>query len=252
VAQRQVQGFNLTEGNRQAYEQDADRISARLVNGQIVEGFQGSEVKRNGESAQAKCSECEQEEKQLMGKAVSDESESFIDGSKTSREQEKLMAQGYGCDAGSISLEHPGFPEPKYTRGGSLPGYPRLDPINSWTNYKVAHFYQGNIQTNPCCFRGKLWAVVQIWQCQGDWILNVDCFNSPTIAAVTFNYEEVGVRPRNSQGVDCQRSLQTQIRNKLETIQVESPQIDFWTILGRLADIVTILKAFQDALPQEE
>ncbi|MEQ8969520.1 MAG: DUF4157 domain-containing protein [Coleofasciculus sp. C1-SOL-03] len=69
VAQRQVQGFNLTEGNRQAYEQDADRISARLVNGQIVEGFQGSEVKRNGESAQAKCSECEQEEKQnLIGK----------------------------------------------------------------------------------------------------------------------------------------------------------------------------------------
>jgi len=83
VAQRQVQGFNLTEGNRQAYEQDADRISARLVNGQIVEGFQGSEVKTNGESAQAKCSECEKEDKQLMGKAVSDESESFIDGSKT-------------------------------------------------------------------------------------------------------------------------------------------------------------------------
>jgi len=69
VAQRQVQGFNLTEGNRQAYEQDADRISARLVNGQIVEGFQGSEVKTNGESAQAKCSECEKEDKRnLVGK----------------------------------------------------------------------------------------------------------------------------------------------------------------------------------------
>ncbi|MFP4101098.1 eCIS core domain-containing protein [Coleofasciculus sp.] len=70
VAQRQVQGFNLTEGNRQAYEQDADRISARLVNGQIVEGFQGSEVKTNGESAQAKCSDGEKEDKRnLIGKA---------------------------------------------------------------------------------------------------------------------------------------------------------------------------------------
>jgi hypothetical protein len=40
-----------------------------LVNGQIVEGFQGSEVKRNGESAQAKCSDGEKEDKRnLIGK----------------------------------------------------------------------------------------------------------------------------------------------------------------------------------------
>ncbi|WP_218082890.1 eCIS core domain-containing protein [Anthocerotibacter panamensis] len=57
VAQRQVTGFNLNEGSRGSYEQDADHISAKLVANQPIQL----------KALQAKCATCEQEEQpQLM------------------------------------------------------------------------------------------------------------------------------------------------------------------------------------------
>lgn len=79
VAQRQVQGFNLNESSREGYEQDADSISASLVNNQTVQ-FPGlTQGKTPSNQAQqsnilaAKCADCqkEQQPKQLLAKTIS-------------------------------------------------------------------------------------------------------------------------------------------------------------------------------------
>ncbi|BAZ31781.1 hypothetical protein NIES4074_42540 [Cylindrospermum sp. NIES-4074] len=70
VAQRQTPGFNLNEGSREGYEQNADQISARLVSNQPVSQFQGlAKGKRalgSGSHSHsvlaAKCTECEKEQ----------------------------------------------------------------------------------------------------------------------------------------------------------------------------------------------
>ena len=85
VAQQQKQGFNLTEGTRSGYEQDADRIAARLISGSRVEGFEeGSkfsssplQAKKSAEM-QAKCA-CEKK-KQMMGRGISQSEDSETKG----------------------------------------------------------------------------------------------------------------------------------------------------------------------------
>ena len=76
VAQQQKQEFNLTEGTRGGYEQDADRIAAKLMSGSRVEGFEEStrfsssplQAKKSAEM-QAKCKKCEKEDKKLQSRS---------------------------------------------------------------------------------------------------------------------------------------------------------------------------------------
>lgn len=72
VAQRQVQGFNLTEGTRQGYEQQADSIAAKLLGNQTVSEVQGATVQGSRQkmqsSMQAECKACE--EKAAMSKTI--------------------------------------------------------------------------------------------------------------------------------------------------------------------------------------
>ncbi|HLO86891.1 MAG TPA: DUF4157 domain-containing protein [Nostocaceae cyanobacterium] len=80
VAQRQVQGFNLNESSRAGYEQDADRISANLVNNQpvklqgLTQGKNTPSKKTQSNVLEAKCEECDKEgqpKPELLAKTVS-------------------------------------------------------------------------------------------------------------------------------------------------------------------------------------